>query len=259
LTHTVLFTMVFPHLTERRNKRSQDDAEIDITTSTSCQHSQPYEENDHDDDGTRKQQRPHKRVRFATNNDSQVVASEQQLGHYHYSDLEKQNLWWTRQERNGMNSRSRKIAKLFRKDRMDFVKHCHRVFHKCSQYPPSPSSNNYLETVTIIIPSFVRGLEWGIVPKIKAHRRTHADQVLQLQKQMERGHFGSDMRYSVLSTRAMRSSRPSRVMARLVGEGDAAILLLQEDEDENEDEVVVTTTTKPKAAIRPRMLLPLQR
>jgi hypothetical protein len=225
-----------PHLTERRSKRSQDEAEIDTTTST-CQC-------DENNGRKQQQQRPHKRVRFATNDshNEQVLVSE--LVH---SDLDKQKLWWTRKERNGMNETSRKIAKLFRKNHSDQVNHYLRVFDQCSQYPPSQSSSDFLETATIVVPTKVRGLEWGIVPKIKAHRRTHVQEVLQVQVQIK-GRLSSEMRYKVLSTRAMRSSRPSRVMARLMGEGDAAILLLQEE-----------VTTKPKATIRPRMLLPLQK
>jgi hypothetical protein len=226
-----------PHLTERRSKRSQDDAEIDTTTS-SCQNDENYGRKQQKQERLR---RPHKRVRFATAGDShdeQVLVSE--LMH---SDLDKQKLWWTRKERNGMNEASRKIAKLFRKDHMNQVKHYLRIFDHCSQYPPSQSSSDFLETATIVVPTKVRGLEWGIVPKIKAHRRTHVQEVLQVQEQIK-GRLRSEMRYQVLSTRAMRSSRPSRLMARLMGEGDAAILLL---------------TTKPKVAIRARMILPLQR
>lgn len=224
-----------PQLTDRRNKRSQDDAEIDTTTSA-CQCDGNYDRKQQ-----RLQQPPHKRVCFATASDShneQVFVSE--LLH---SDLDKHKLWWTRKERNGMNETSRKMAKAFRTDHMDQVKHYLRVFGQCSQYPPSQSSSDFLETATIVVPSKVRGLEWGIVPKIKAHRRTHVKEVLQVQQHLK-GRLSSEMRYQVLSTRAMRSSRPSRLMARLMGEGDEAILLL---------------ATKPKATIRPRMILPLQR
>jgi hypothetical protein len=231
------------HLPEGRSKRSRDDAEIDTTSST-CQYDENYA-------GRKQQRRLHKRVRFATaadsnttnnNNNEQVLLSE--LVH---SDLDKTKLWWSRKERNGMNEASRKMAKVFRKNHSDQVKHYLRVFDQCSQYPPSQSSSDYLETATIVVPTKVRGLEWGIVPKIKAHRRTHVHEVLQIQDQIK-GRLSSEMRYKVLSTRAMRSSRPSRVMARLIGEGDAAILLLPE----------VIPKAKPPA-VRPRMLLPLQR
>ena len=81
---------------------------------------------------------------------------------------------------------------------------------------PGSRSRNW----KIVIPIHVRGLEWGIVPSVKQHRRSHAQEVLDVQEQI-RGRLSSEMRNQVLSMRAIRSSRPSRVMARLVGEGDA--------------------------------------
>ena len=137
-----------------------------------------------------------------------------------YSDMEKKQLWWTRQERTTMSQKSRQMVKSFRKDHMDQVKHYMDVYDHCAK-TPSQSSSDYLEQASIVIPTNVRGLEWGIVPSIKAHRRVHVQEILDVQEQI-RGRLSAEMRYRVLSVRAMRSSRQSRVMARLMGEGDAA-------------------------------------
>jgi hypothetical protein len=77
-----------------------------------------------------------------------------------------------------------------------------------------------LEQAKIDLPTHVRGLEYGILPASKAYRRTHVQVVLKLQTQMQslQGH----MKDRVLSSGAIRSSRPSRVMARILGECDAS-------------------------------------
>ena len=71
---------------------------------------------------------------------------------------------------------------------------------------------------TIDVPTHVRGLEGGFLPASKKYRRTHVQRVLRWQRCLG----GGNDKERMLSARAIRSSRPSRVMARILGASDAA-------------------------------------
>jgi hypothetical protein len=161
-----------------------------------------------------------KRVRYAITMTG-TVATRQLPPCDQYSDLDKSQLWWTKEERRVIRHNSKQLATDFRIHHDDQVQHCRRVFEKCSQTTtPSKSSSDFLETTTLFIPSLVRGLECGIVPKSKSYRRTHMHEVLDVQDQIREGRLSKDRATLVLGARAMRSSRPSRVFARLLAEGD---------------------------------------
>jgi hypothetical protein len=161
---------------------------------------------------------PRKRVRFGERPDH--VNTPQDASNACHSDLNKQELWWTKQERASMTESYRATVKSFRKEHKNQVQHYKDIFEHCTQ-TPSESSNEYFETATIDVPLQVRGLETGIIPSIKAHRREHVQTVLDIQDQLWR--LNSEMRGRVLGARSMKSSRPCRVMARLLGEGDAVV------------------------------------
>jgi hypothetical protein len=159
-----------------------------------------------------------KRVRFATSGWSGAVKTTEASSDILHSDLDKTKLWWSRQERAGIIDRCHAAIKDFRRDNMDQVRHYLSVFEQCSQNP-SQSSSEYLEKATVSLPVHIRGLEWGIAPTTKTHRRAHAQEVLDTQDQIQG--LSSAMRDRVLSGRAFRSSRRCRVMARLLGDCDA--------------------------------------
>lgn len=175
-----------------------------------------------------------KRVRYATTM-SGNVATRQLPPCDRYSDLDKSALWWTKEERRVIHENSRQFALDFRIHHEDQVQHCRRVFDQCSQtLTPSKSSSDFLETTTLCLPSFIRGLECGIVPQAKAYRKTHMQEVLDMQDQIRGGRLSSDRATLVLGMRATRSSRPSRVFARLLAEGDEDSL--QQEQDNHDDE-----------------------
>ena len=189
----------------------------------------PLADYDNSDDEVPKLLEPQaKRVRFATTANGEVktfqVPTEICL-----SDLENEELWWSRAERSKIAERNQELVKRFRQNHMDQVRHYLRVFRLCTE-TPSQSSSSHLEQATVHIPTHIRGLEWGIVPAAKAHRRTHSQIVVEAQQQI-RGRLSAEMRSRILSMRAMRSSRPSRVMARLVADGDASLYLSDKDDD----------------------------
>ena len=158
-----------------------------------------------------------KRVRFATNGDGAVKtsAASSKISH---SDLDKSKLWWSRQERAGIINRCHDAIRDFRRDNLDQVRHFLSVFEQCSQ-KPSQSSSEYLEKARVNLPVHIRGLEWGIAPTTKSHRRAHAQDVLDTQDQIQA--LKGPMHDRVLSSRALRSSRRCRVMGRLLGDCDA--------------------------------------
>mmetsp|Transcript_56281 Transcript_56281/g.85154 ORF Transcript_56281/g.85154 Transcript_56281/m.85154 type:complete len:206 (-) Transcript_56281:202-819(-) len=132
----------------------------------------------------------------------------------------KPSLWWTREERRDIAEKNQQLAQEFKDYHEDKVEHCNDVFDQCCS-DVSASSSDYLEQAKVEVPALVRGLEWGFLPSAKAYRRTHCQQVLEAQTQVQ-NLPNEDMKYRLLSSRAIRSSRPSRVMARILGECDAA-------------------------------------
>jgi len=170
-----------------------------------------------------------KRLRFglprASSTDSTLmfgdtIAQEVHESEIHLEDLDKDELWWSREERAEIADCTRKLARGFKRQNTDCVSHYLHVFDECSK-APSHSSSDFLETATLGVPTEVRGLECGFVPSVKAYRKKHSQEVLETQTQLQKGRLAESVRLRVLSARAVRSSRPSRVMARLMGEADA--------------------------------------
>jgi len=186
-------------------------------------------EEDDDDDALLSQSGARKRVRFAVQWSGSSGAAVPPLGRVaqqvHEStipldELNKESLWWSKEERTEIADCTRKLARGFKRQHADCVNHYLRVFEECSK-APSHSSSDFLENVTLGVPCEVRGLECGFVPSIKAYRKQHAQEVLDTQSQLRKGRLPEVVCRRVLSARATRSSRPSRVMARLMGEADA--------------------------------------
>lgn len=138
-----------------------------------------------------------------------------------FSDLDKKSLWWTKGERASISEYTRKLARGFKKQESDRIVHYLHVFDECSK-APSHSTSNYIEKATLGVPVQVRGLECGFVPSIKAYRKQHSQEVLSTQEHLLKGKLSRAVCTKILAARALRSSRPSRVMARLMGEADAA-------------------------------------
>ena len=158
---------------------------------------------------------PYKRVRFA----SHVSYSKDAPHPFPCDAMERRKLWYSRDERAEIIDENRTLVHDFELDHEDQVKHYQRVFERCLE-PPSEATSDYLEKVTVSIPTRVRGLEWGTCFAMKDYRREHAQEVLKVQRQLPKS-MDPQMQSRILSSRAMRSSRPSRVMARLIGEGDS--------------------------------------
>jgi len=135
-------------------------------------------------------------------------------------ELDKEELWWSKNERSEMVDTNRKLARGFKRQYKERVDHYLSVFGECSK-SPSHASSDFLEKVQLGVPSEVRGLEAGFIPSVKSCRRRHSLEVLQTQEKLAEGRLPGPISLRVLSSRSMHSSRPSRVMARLIGEADA--------------------------------------
>jgi hypothetical protein len=159
-----------------------------------------------------------KRVRFETVDDyGKIKTYEATSIHPHVDN--NSLCWWNRHDRSRFIDESNQAIKDFRQSHLDKVRHYLHVYERCSQ-APSHSASDYLEKATVCLPPEVRGLEWGIAPSVKSHRRDHMEQVLDAQEQVQNLKNAS-FRARIISNQSLRSSRPSKILARLLAEGDA--------------------------------------
>jgi uncharacterized protein YndB with AHSA1/START domain len=94
---------------------------------------------------------------------------------------------------------------------------------------------------SLLLPTRVRGLEWNFAPKPKRmHRRRHVQEIVNGQYQLLR--MGRDMRERVLRCRAIKSSRPSRLMAQWVAACD------EHSVQEDDDTTTTMSITRPSTA-----------
>ena len=160
---------------------------------------------------------------YPTTDDEDIIVSP--------SPKQKKNLWWTKDEKYQIMQRNRLHADEFELEHSDKVAYFLRVFDDlCEEEPPittttteaNDDDDEYRRENAIRIPTKVRGLEYCVTPSIKSYRKLHVQHVLDVQRQLRR-RLTSDFRTNVLSIRAIQSSHPSRVLAQLIGEGDAHI------------------------------------
>ena len=130
----------------------------------------------------------------------------------------KKDLWFTKQDRLRSQAECLEVIKAFRIQNAEEVTRFSDVYRTSMQVPFSRESSDYLERATVSIPLTIRGMEWGIAPKLKKRRKEHIQSVLALQ-----GHISNaELRERFVSSRSLQSSRPARIIARMIGEGDAS-------------------------------------
>jgi hypothetical protein len=187
--------------------------------------------------------------------------------------------WWTKDERHDILDTCRSLAKDFKTSHPDLIEEYHQMYETCCRnsdnalFSPSQrlsslspldaaasfnasdsecSTDTVTSTITVpitknhhhhhqphlLLPTRVRGLEWNFAPKPKRmHRRRHVQEIVNGQYQLLR--MGRDMRERVLRCRAIKSSRPSRLMAQWV----AAC-----DEHSAQDDTTTMPNTSPSTA-----------
>jgi hypothetical protein len=124
---------------------------------------------------------------------------------------DKSSMWWTRDERKDILVNNQWLARQFRSHHRDQISHANDVFDQCC-YEDSPLSPTAWSSPKIELPTHVRGLEWAILPKSKAHRRVHVQDVLKAQNEQS----SADM-----AEFAVESSRACVAFARVLGQCDA--------------------------------------
>jgi hypothetical protein len=130
----------------------------------------------------------------------------------------KRDLWFTKQDRLRSQAECLVVLKAFRIQNAEDVTLFSTVYRTSMQVPFSQESSDYLERATVSVPLTIRGLEWGIAPKLKKRRKEHIQSILALQELIR----DVDLRERFVSSRSLQSSRPARIMARMIGEGDAS-------------------------------------
>jgi len=128
----------------------------------------------------------------------------------------KRDVWFTKQDRLRSQAESMKILKTFRLQNPKEVTQFSTVYRTSMQVPFSKESSDYLERTTVTVPLTIRGMEWGIAPKLRKRRKEHIQSVLFLQEHIR----DVNLRERFVSSRSLQSSRPARIMARIIGEGD---------------------------------------
>jgi hypothetical protein len=171
-----------------------------------------------------------KRVKFGNLHQTTTMCPSTIL----HKDLDKQALWWRRQERIEIQQNCRETYQRFRKDHMKSVQLYLQVVRQCQTTTDNESTKDdteeYLKDITLIVPDCIRGLEWGVLPSSsKQCRSQHAEHVLECQAEaFELQPQQQPCDTSLLALQSICSSRPSRVLARLLGEGDAVKIQAQQ-------------------------------
>jgi hypothetical protein len=217
--------------------------DYDDDYSSSSEEEDDDSSSEEEDDDVEEEFNEHKRcVRFAsTPYDASVDAR--------HPRPTKVSCWWTRQDRAEFIEDCHETIREFRTDHMDQVLHYTKVFDQCCQ-APSLASSDFLEQATLALPTEVRGLEWGIAPSSKSLRRDHVQEILEVQAQTL--HLAASFRDRLLASRSVKSSRPSRIMARMLGDLDATAAATDRQQEEQES---LLSSTVPVRRVKCRMMM----
>lgn len=159
-----------------------------------------------------------KSVRFASNSDGSLKVSHRFIGLFR-TDLDKPKMWYTKTEREKILQECLEEIDECRLANLDEKSNFVRVLDHCGQTPCQQSSD-FLETAQLDIPASARGMEWGWAGDVTATlKKNHVQELLKVQNQIQALH--PTMRDHVLASRSVKTSRPGRVLARLLGECDA--------------------------------------
>ena len=158
-----------------------------------------------------------KHVKFASNVDGSVKTWERYIDVLRI-DLDKSNMFYSREEKEEILEECEEAIDHFKQRNLEATSNFEAVFKYCRQ-PPSHEASSLLESVQLHVPVDARGMEWGWAGSVTAgYKKTHVKNLLKAQDQAKR--LSQSMRNQVLANRSLKSSRPGRVLARLMGECD---------------------------------------
>jgi len=88
----------------------------------------------------------------------------------------KKDLWFTKQDRIRSQAECLEVIKAFRIQNAEEVMRFSDVYMTSMEVPFSQESSDYLERATVSVPLTIRGMEWGIAPKLKKRQKgTHPE------------------------------------------------------------------------------------
>jgi hypothetical protein len=158
-----------------------------------------------------------KNVKFASNIDGTVKVHERYIDVLR-KDLDKPNMFYSREEKNEILEECEEAIDRFKLQNLEETSNFDTIFKYCRQ-PPSQEASSLLETMQLQVPVDARGIEWGWACSVTAgYKKSHVKNLLKAQDQVNR--LNETMRSQVLANRSLRSSRPGRILARLLGECD---------------------------------------
>lgn len=159
-----------------------------------------------------------KKVEFASNVNGTVKTVERFVDILR-KDLDKPNMFYSREEKDEMLNKCEDAIYGFKKQNLEETSNFETIFNYCRQ-PPSEDTCSLLEKIQLHVPVEARGMEWGWACSVMAgYKKRHVKNLLNAQDQVKRLR-DETMRSQVLASRSLKSSRPGRVFARLLGECD---------------------------------------
>lgn len=109
---------------------------------------------------------------------------------------EKSELWWTKDERKEILQNNQRLAKLFKAHHPHEIVNANDAYDQCcydedisssssseseDENKPTWLSKTKLRKPKLHLPTYVRGLEWAVLPCSKKHRQVHVQQVVEAQ------------------------------------------------------------------------------
>ena len=166
---------------------------------------------------------PERKVRFAMEN-SIVIPTTASL-----SEEEIDELWVTDEELKAAQKRIKEAARSQKTNRKDYIQAYIHVWDLCSNFtkdePKAADSHARSQVLSKrLAEEETRGFEGVCFPHIAKHRRIHAQDVLKVQTQLRQNvALKNDFKERILASRAMQTSRQSKLFARAFGDGDAIV------------------------------------
>jgi hypothetical protein len=145
------------------------------------------------------------------------------------TEEEIDELWVTDEELKAARNVIKEAAKSQKKNRKDYIQAYIHVWALCSTVskdePKAADSNARSQVLSKrLAEEETRGFEGVCFPHIAKHRRMHSQDVLQAQSKLrQNAGLKDDFKERILASRAMQTSRQSKLLARAFGDGDAIV------------------------------------
>jgi len=130
----------------------------------------------------------------------------------------KDSLWWNREERQDILKKNQFLSRRFRQSDKGKVQRLKHILDSLEYDNDDSDDDSDCEEEKIKMPLHIRGLEYTFL-SLKRIRKAHVRKVLQAQE--ESLDLSVERRDWVLSKQSLVSSKTCRLLARMMGAGDA--------------------------------------